>query len=254
MDERERLRIESFEERERAARDWAAGIVRRIVDLVVEYNARPRFAEMVSRWDARCRARIKQLSPVCLLYTGGERPYPIDLPEMYTALAAFHDGFSVSSAPLGPVDFSFCEQWYMGWYSVESAPKSYFKGKPVHLSVAAPMALFPKGDGALREMISVVKHDLAEWSSTQPLCAQTLPTVQASEDDKPDTTNGEELSRPMAKVKMMAALRIESYKTFNAFAKRQGIRFAGNRQTWQLRLKGLREDQKDRLRGRLRRN
>ena len=53
----------------------------------------------------------------------------------------------------------------------------------------------------------------------------------------------------MPKAKMMAALRIDSPKTFDAFAKSQGIQGAGNRQTWRLNIDGLSEDEKARLGG-----
>lgn len=57
-----------------------------------------------------------------------------------------------------------------------------------------------------------------------------------------------EWSKPMSKAKMMAALRIDSIKTFETFAKNQGIQQAGNRQTWRLRVSGLSDDEKARLR------
>jgi hypothetical protein len=48
-----------------------------------------------------------------------------------------------------------------------------------------------------------------------------------------------EWSKPMTKTKMMELLGIDSPKTFKAFANRIGIRRAGNRQTWQLRVDKL---------------
>ncbi|MHC4541135.1 MAG: hypothetical protein ACYS74_15355 [Planctomycetota bacterium] len=48
-----------------------------------------------------------------------------------------------------------------------------------------------------------------------------------------------EWSTPMSKAEMMARLDIDSYKTFNAFAKKHGIDEAGNRQTFTIRLDGM---------------
>ena len=50
-----------------------------------------------------------------------------------------------------------------------------------------------------------------------------------------------ELSNPRTKKEFMRALGLPAgaYKTFNAFAERHGIRQAGNRQLWQLRLDGM---------------
>ena len=59
--------------------------------------------------------------------------------------------------------------------------------------------------------------------------------------------NGE-WSKPLTKARMMASLRVDSVKRFNAFATSQGIIQAGNRQTWRLRLDGLSGEQKRKLR------
>jgi hypothetical protein len=48
-----------------------------------------------------------------------------------------------------------------------------------------------------------------------------------------------EWSKPMGKSKMMSSVGMSSYKKFNAFAKKHGIREAGNRQTFQIRLDGM---------------
>jgi hypothetical protein len=48
-----------------------------------------------------------------------------------------------------------------------------------------------------------------------------------------------EWSKPMGKSKMMNSLGMSSYKKFNAFAMKYGIREAGNRQTFQIRLDGM---------------
>jgi len=48
-----------------------------------------------------------------------------------------------------------------------------------------------------------------------------------------------EWSKPMGKSKMMSSLGMPSYKKFNAFAKQYGIKKAGNRQTFQIRLDGM---------------
>jgi hypothetical protein len=54
-------------------------------------------------------------------------------------------------------------------------------------------------------------------------------------------------SKAMSKAKMMAALGLDSYKTFNAFAKRHGIEEAGNRQTFIIRLDKMDEKTRSKL-------
>ena len=58
-------------------------------------------------------------------------------------------------------------------------------------------------------------------------CEKIQPTAE-----QPDG----ELSKPMSKSKMMAALKVDSYKTFNAWAKDKALKQAGNRQTFTIRL------------------
>jgi len=53
---------------------------------------------------------------------------------------------------------------------------------------------------------------------------------------KPADIASQEWSKPMSKSKMMAALKIDSYKTFNAWAKDKAMKQAGNRQTFTIRL------------------
>ena len=62
---------------------------------------------------------------------------------------------------------------------------------------------------------------------------------QASEqkkDEKAKSPPEGERSKPMKKSKMMVAIGIDSYKTFNAWAKDKEIKPAGNRQTFTIRL------------------
>lgn len=54
-------------------------------------------------------------------------------------------------------------------------------------------------------------------------------------------------SKPMTKVKMMVALAIDSRKMFNKYAAQCGIREAGSRQIFQLNLKELNAEQRDKL-------
>ncbi len=73
--------------------------------------------------------------------------------------------------------------------------------------------------------------------------AELRPQEQTSEQKKwkkpkPQAPQGE-WSKPMTKSRMRKALNIDSEQTFNTFAKRYGIRQAGNRQTWQIRLDTL---------------
>lgn len=66
-----------------------------------------------------------------------------------------------------------------------------------------------------------------------------------SENKRAKTDSGSEnkqepvWSKPMSKSKMMTTLGLDSYKTFNAYAKNPRIREAGNRQTFQIRLDGM---------------
>lgn len=48
-----------------------------------------------------------------------------------------------------------------------------------------------------------------------------------------------EWSNPMTKSAMMSKVKIYGYKKFNTFAKQYGLRQAGNRQLWQIRLDGM---------------
>ncbi len=57
-----------------------------------------------------------------------------------------------------------------------------------------------------------------------------------------------EWSKPMTKKKMMTALGFDSYKTFKVFARRHGIKQAGNRQTHQLSMRQLSSENRERLR------
>lgn len=52
---------------------------------------------------------------------------------------------------------------------------------------------------------------------------------------EPQNIEGE-WSKPMKKITMINALRMDGYKSFNTFAKQHGIQQAGNRQLWQIRL------------------
>ena len=60
------------------------------------------------------------------------------------------------------------------------------------------------------------------------------PTTPAS-DNTGDISEGE-WSNPMTKSTMMSKVNIDGYKKFNTFAKQYGLRKAGNRQLWQIRL------------------
>jgi hypothetical protein len=51
-----------------------------------------------------------------------------------------------------------------------------------------------------------------------------------------------EWSNPMTKSAMMSRVGIDGYKKFNTFAKQYGLRKAGNRQLWQIRLDNMDEN------------
>ena len=80
-------------------------------------------------------------------------------------------------------------------------------------------------------------HELGRWAEEldQAAVVQGEPEGESAGQSVPEG----EWSKPMTKAKMMDILGLDSYKTFNAFAKQKGIRQAGNRRTWQLRLDGL---------------
>jgi len=56
-----------------------------------------------------------------------------------------------------------------------------------------------------------------------------------------------EWSKPMSKTRMMTALRIDSRKKFNSYANQIGIKKAGNRQTFQIRLDTLPKNQREKI-------
>jgi hypothetical protein len=89
-----------------------------------------------------------------------------------------------------------------------------------------------------------VSHALKEYERLE---VEAGKRVEACEDRRGTTPEGD-WSKPLSKTDIMACLRIDSLRKFNAFAKRQGIQQAGNRQTWRLRMDGLTESEKHRLR------
>jgi len=90
-----------------------------------------------------------------------------------------------------------------------------------------------------------------------PLISQALKHVRKDLDKKPAKTGQEasegnagdikkklrslegEWSNPMTKSTMMSKVNTYGYKKFNTFAKQYGLRQAGNRQLWQIRLDGM---------------
>ena len=95
------------------------------------------------------------------------------------------------------------------------------------------------GDNRIRRAFTRVKKALphigrlvqADLASKQ---AEAEPTKTSS--GETGDIAGQERSKPMSKSKMMSALKIDSFKTFNAWAKDKGMKQAGNRQTFTIRL------------------
>ena len=85
----------------------------------------------------------------------------------------------------------------------------------------------------LWQLKRAVKHVQADLASKQQ--AEQKSREPSGGDTKPETVKGE-WSKPMSKSKMMAALKIDSYKTFNAWAKDKAMKQVGNRQTFTIRL------------------
>ena len=105
------------------------------------------------------------------------------------------------------------------------------------------------------------------WTGSSLLCARllelprdrrsalpddNLPTDYFSERDsvpaQPEIKNIEgKWSKPMSKSAMRNALKIDGCRSFDTFAKQQGIRQAGNRQLWQIRLDTMDEATRKKL-------
>ena len=85
-----------------------------------------------------------------------------------------------------------------------------------------------------------------------PLPAKKLDIIEGLQEiqdcctDLASRKNDSEWSKPMSKSKMMSALGIDSYETFNAFANRHGIREI-NRKTFQICLDKMSNKEKDKL-------
>ncbi|MFO8011733.1 MAG: hypothetical protein R6X20_00365 [Phycisphaerae bacterium] len=88
--------------------------------------------------------------------------------------------------------------------------------------------------------------ELERWAGEldRAAAAQEAPQEEPAKRPEPEGS----WSKPMTKAKMMDILGLDSYKTFNAYADRQGIRQAGNRRTWQLPLGGLDEETREKFR------
>ncbi len=75
-----------------------------------------------------------------------------------------------------------------------------------------------------------------ENDATQKLADSSNVASEQKKDEKTKSPPDGEWSKPMSKSKMMNALNIDSYKTFNAWAKDKEMKPAGNRQTFTIRL------------------
>lgn len=83
----------------------------------------------------------------------------------------------------------------------------------------------------LQELSSRIAVEANEYFETKGEDSQKW-----TKQDREDKAIEGEWSRAMTKNTMRKALGLESYEVFNSFAKTIGIRQAGNRQTWQIRL------------------
>lgn len=107
--------------------------------------------------------------------------------------------------------------------------------------------------GLTVEIIKAVREKYPDVAKARGLDKIELPAPpQAPPPAAPETGRAGELlppgnlSRPMSKKELMTRLEIDSPHTFNTFS-RGRIKEAGNRQTWQLVLDGLSEEQKAKL-------
>lgn len=132
------------------------------------------------------------------------------------------------------------------WLTVRTLGNLHWKNtaatddKPEMAVLTVPGADLPALDAVLRE-IYVAGMRLEAKAGRQG----DWPQGQATKDVLPVLG---EWSKPMSKASMMTTLHIDSEKTFSTFANHQGIVEAGNRQTWRLKLDGLTDEQKNKLR------
>lgn len=90
---------------------------------------------------------------------------------------------------------------------------------------------------------------LGQWKGFIPDLKRWITEARTEQNDKrkkPQYPEGE-ISKPMSKSEMMKALRIDSYKKFNAWGKDKALKQTGNRQTFTIRLDLLDTKSRQRL-------
>lgn len=142
---------------------------------------------------------------------------PLAIKDYRVLLGALHDGFT----------------WNNGDKSQYICPDLCKPDTIVSVLYWKWMMKNAKYQPLIEEAFLYVEKDLRE--NKRP-ADSTAAEEQQQRKDLKETPPVGEWSTPMSKAEMMTRLRIDSYKTFNAFAKTQGIEEAGNRQTFIIRL------------------
>ena len=158
------------------AEDWINDIFGRICQLVIKYDARPRFRQVIMDWVGEEEAKGHTWDD-CLCYG----PDTSTLPGQYAFLAAFHDHCldypSVYIDPLSPVEFRFTDDFD------EFYKKDIHTGKrrpradapPPYLCMPTPNE--PPVRHVLEYLLAAVENDLASWS-TDKSCTKIQEYVQ----------------------------------------------------------------------------
>jgi hypothetical protein len=93
---------------------------------------------------------------------------------------------------------------------------------------------------------SVAWHDYAQGMLEQIESEIKKETGKAETGNLINTSQNSDYSKPMPKIDMMKALKIDGFSKFNSFAKRHGIKKI-NRKLWQLRLNDLSSREREKL-------
>ena len=107
------------------------------------------------------------------------------------------------------------------WKNIQKLQEQYVKSKKQGLSTDILISMH----GKVTELTHSLIHSFIEMHNK-------LSSSASSEVEG-------EWSRPASKKELMTAIGIESYKKFNAFAEMYGIKQAGNRKLWQIRVDSM---------------
>jgi len=207
------------------------------------YEARPDdvervLLELLDRLDAAYRRYLADWHEKT-----GQEPPEMTADNVEDALAWWYEAAGRSGIPLDEVKREIRE-------NIEKAQwpdrpfAAYMRGRLTRLRIQ--QMLEPEVSGAAGSPSGLGREGATESYGALPETPDRSASGVEQRSAEQLPTEGE-WSKPMTKRAMMDILRLDSYKTFNAFARRKGIRQAGNRKTWQLRLDGLDQETREKF-------